>query len=66
MTERVTTNGLQVDRKLFDFVETRALPGTGVAPDAFWSGFAALIRDLSSKNRALLDKRADLQSQIDA
>jgi len=66
MTERVTTNGLQVDRKLFDFVEARALPGTGVAPDAFWSGFAALIRDLSPKNRALLDRRADLQSQIDA
>ncbi len=66
MTQRVTVNGLQVDRQLFDFVQERALPGTGVGADAFWAGFAALIGDLTPKNRALLEKRADLQAQIDA
>ncbi|MFU8865850.1 MAG: malate synthase G [Rhodobacterales bacterium] len=66
MTERVTKDGLQIDRQLFDFIEARALPGTDVAPDVFWTGFAAMIRDLSPKNRALLEKRTALQGKIDA
>jgi len=36
MTDRVTTHGLHVDRQLFDFVESRALPGTGVPSETFW------------------------------
>ncbi|MDP5366579.1 MAG: malate synthase G [Paracoccaceae bacterium] len=66
MTDRVTHNGLQVDRLLFDFIEQRALPGTGVDSDRFWQGFAAMVQDLTPKNRALLAKREDLQGQIDA
>ena len=66
MTDRVTHNGLQVDRLLSDFIEQRALPGTGVDSDRFWQGFAAMVRDLTPKNRALLAKRDDLQGQIDA
>jgi malate synthase len=62
----VTHNGLQVDRLLFDFIEQRALPGTGVDSDRFWQGFAAMVQDLTPKNRALLAKREDLQGQIDA
>lgn len=66
MTDRVTHNGLQVDRLLFDFIEQRALPGTGVDSDRFWQGFAAMVQDLTPKNRALLAKREALQAQIDA
>jgi len=65
MTGRMTKNGLQVDRELADFIETRALPGTGVSADTFWSGLAAAIASLGPKNRALLDKRAALQASID-
>ncbi len=63
---RITTNGLQVADSLLAFIETEALPGTGVAPDTFWSGFAALVRDLSPRNKALLRRRDELQQQIDA
>jgi malate synthase len=66
MTKRVDRAGLQVDRVLAEFLETRALPGTGVTETAFWSGFAALLADLAPKNRALLARRDDLQAQIDA
>ena len=59
-------NGLSVDHRMADFIEARALPGTGLAAAAFWSGFAALIHDLAPKNRALLATRDALQAQIDA
>ena len=35
---RQNRHGLQVDSQLADFVETKALPGTGIAADEFWKG----------------------------
>ena len=66
MTDRVNKHGLQVDRQLADFVEDRALPGTGIEADAFWKGFSDILHDLGPRNRELLDTRADMQSRIDA
>ena len=63
---RVEKSGLQVDRVLADFLETEALPGTGIGVAAFWTSFADLVRDFSSKNRELVARRADLQGRIDA
>ncbi|MFD1813586.1 malate synthase G [Rhodococcus gannanensis] len=65
MTERVQVGGLQVAKVLYDFVNTEALPGTGVDVDAFWSGAVKVIEDLAPKNKALLAKRDDLQAQVD-
>lgn len=65
MTQRTDRHGLQVDPRLADFIETRALPGTGVDASAFWAGFSAVVHDLMPKNRAFLAKRAELQAQID-
>lgn len=65
MTNRVARAGLQVAAELADFIEVQALPGTGVESDTFWNGFSSLIHDFGPKNKALLDKRAELQSQID-
>ncbi len=65
MTTRDTRSGLQVDRVLVDFIETRALPGTGVSPAQFWDGLARLVNDLGPQNRDLLAKRADIQARID-
>lgn len=66
MTNRVERSGLQVAAPLAAFIESQALPGTGVAPAAFWDGFAALVHDLGPRNRALLERREELQAQIDA
>ena len=63
--DRIEVAGLQVAPALHDFVEQEALPGTGVTADAFWSGFASLLRDLAPNNAALLAHRDALQSQID-
>ena len=62
----IERHGLAVDDRLDDFIMRDALPGTGVEPEAFWRGFSGLIRDLAPKNRALLEKRDQLQTRIDA
>lgn len=64
--DRQTVSGLKVARVLHDFVVREALPGTGVSPEVFWGGLAAILRDLTPKNRALLAKRDALQDRIDA
>ena len=66
MVERLDRNGLQVDARLVAFVEARALPGSGVEAGRFWSGLANTLAELAPKNRALLQRRAALQAQIDA
>ncbi len=63
---RVERAGLQVASVLADFVERRALPGTGLEPDAFWRGVADIFARFVPENRALLAKRDELQDQIDA
>jgi malate synthase len=65
MTQRVEISGLQVARELHDFVNGEALPGTGIEAQAFWAGLAAIARDLTPKNRALLATRDALQEKID-
>ena len=66
MTDRVNAGGLQVDKELYDFINDEALPGTGIAPETFWSGFDGLVHDLAPRNRELLAARDELQTRIDA
>ena len=63
---RTTLHRLQVDADLARFIDTEVLPGTGVAPDAFWAGFSKIAHELAPMNRALLAERDRLQSELDA
>ena len=58
-------HGLKVDEGLARFIETEALPGTGVDASAFWRGFSMLVHDLAPRNRALLAERDRLQTELD-
>jgi len=65
MIERVPVGNLRVAKVLFDFVNTEALPGTDIDPDSFWAGVDKVVTDLSRQNQELLDRRDELQAQID-
>ena len=65
MSGRIEKNGLSIDEKLVTFIESEAIPGTGVDTQKFWQGFAEIVEKLGAKNKTLLQKREDIQSKID-
>ena len=65
MSQSVQEFGLKVAKPIHDLVNQSILPGIGIKPDHFWSGFAAIVERFAPINAHLLSVRDDLQSQID-
>ncbi|HEX7848533.1 MAG TPA: malate synthase G, partial [Sphingomonas sp.] len=61
----IDRNGLKIASELVEFVEARALPGTGIDRGAFWTGVAAIFAQFAPANAALLTKRDLIQAEID-
>ena len=59
-------NALTVAPIFAQFVESELLPAIGIDPDRFWSGLESIIDDLTPLNRSLLEKRAEIQSRLNA
>ena len=66
MSDMVERNGLKVAGALAEFIEQRALPGTGIEAAQLWAGAADIFARFAPENRALLAKRDELQAAIDA
>ncbi len=66
MTDRIEKFGLRIAPELVDFIERKAIPGTGIAVEDFWRDLAGLLHDFGPENRRLLERREALQAQIDA
>ena len=65
MTRHIPPAGLEIAPELQSFVETRLLPGLALDAPAFWSGLAAICAEFMPRNRALLERRDQLQAAID-
>jgi malate synthase len=64
MSTRVKVGALEVAAVLHQFVQ-RALAGTGVQEQAFWSSLEQIVRRFSPRNEQLLARRDELQARID-
>ncbi len=65
MTKHCKREHLSVDENLCRFIESEALPGTGLAPENFWRGFSDLVNELGPVNQQLLERRDAIQAKID-
>jgi hypothetical protein len=61
----VRIESVSVVKALHEFIEREAASGTSISAEAFWSGFADLLREFGPRNRELLQLRNELQSCID-
>ncbi|WP_137939746.1 malate synthase G [Chitinivorax sp. B] len=66
MTARIQKGGLEIAKELHDLIIDQIIPGTGVDANAYWVAFEQILADLTPKNKALLAKRDELQTKIDA
>ena len=61
----VSIGQLSIDRGIYDLLQDEIIPGTGVDSGAFWQALEDIVSDLGLQNRAFLERRDDLQQQID-
>ncbi|WP_416420679.1 malate synthase G [Priestia aryabhattai] len=66
MTNYKQVANLKVAPVLYQFINEEALPGSGLSTENFWSDFEALVTELTPVNKRLLEKRDQLQAQINA
>ena len=57
--------GFSSSTEFIDFIEQEVLPNTGISVEKFWGGLARIVKELTPKNRELLETRSDIQSQVD-
>ena len=65
MNQRISKANLHVSQCLADFIDYEVLPESGISSEHFWSSFSDIIDNLCDENRQLLNKRDELQLQID-
>ena len=59
------STSLTISKHLQDFLENEVLDGLDITKEHFWSSFEKIINEFSPINKALLEKREDIQTQID-
>jgi len=56
---------LQINSKLFDFVNNEIIPGTKIDSEEFWTNFEKIVHELAPVNKKLIQKREEIQKKID-
>ena len=62
----ISEGNLNIDAALHQFVTERLLPAAQIDAGQFWAGFDQVAHRLAPKNAALIDRREQLQQQIDS
>jgi malate synthase len=60
------SSSLVIAKDLKDFLENEVLSGLDISKDQFWSSFETIVNQFSPRNKDLLQKRDNIQAQIDA
>jgi len=63
--DKIKKGNLTIDSILLDFVNKEAIPETGINAEDFWSKFDLAVHELEPINKALIEKRENLQKKID-
>ena len=63
--EIIDKNGLKISKTLFEFINSEAIPGTGIDPEVFWNKFSKFVHELAPINKELIEKREIIQKKID-
>ena len=61
----IKKNELQINSKLFDFVNNEIIPGTKIESEQFWTNFEKIVHELAPVNKKLIQKREEIQKKID-
>ena len=65
MNNYIKQGNLQVDKELLELINNDIIPKTHINIEKFWEDFESIIEDLTPINKALLNKRDELQEKID-
>ena len=65
MTEYINHGSLKVAKELDALINKKVCVGIDIEPESFWVSFEKIIEEFTPRNKALLEKREDLQKSID-
>ena len=63
--DRTQHGGLKVASSLYQLVNDTIIPNTGISAEHFWTEFESILEEFAPRNKALLEKRDELQAKID-
>ena len=64
MIEKLKIYNLQIDQKLFKFVNNEILKELNFDEEYFWNSFSIILNDLGKINKKLINKREIVQDKI--
>ena len=65
MTNYTESHKLSIARELKDFVAQEILPGLDITEDHFWDSLSNIFYEYKDENKAFLETRESIQTQID-
>ena len=65
MSERVQKGSLAIDTQLYNFIANEVTPVVGIDNEKYWQEFEKIVQTFQPRNKALLVKRDEIQTQID-